>query len=306
MDRFVAFVVAFVAALVGSMPAAAQNSVADWTAFIANDYRVTPNVTYLTASNWEAKLDVYRPATPGPHPTVLHIHGGGWVGGTREGTVLRMLPFLEMGYAVVNVSYRLGRVAQAPAAVEDCLCALRWITRNAKEYEFDLSRIITTGYSAGGHLALTTAMIPASAGLDRQCPGSELPRVAGVVNWYGIVDVVDLLDGPNMKAYAVGWLGSLPDRDTVAKRVSPLTYVRKDLPPILTIHGDADPTVPYMHATRLHAALQGAGVTSELVTIPKGVHGNFPRAEQIRAVNAMRAFLTKHRLTRSTTTSSQQ
>lgn len=306
MDRFVAFVVAFVAALVGSMPAAAQNTAADWTAFIANDYRVTPNVTYLTASNWEAKLDVYRPATPGPHPTVLHIHGGGWVGGTREGTVLRMLPFLEMGYAVVNVSYRLGRVAQAPAAVEDCLCALRWIARNAKEYEFDLSRIITTGYSAGGHLALTTAMIPASAGLDRQCPGSDLPRVAGVVNWYGIVDVVDLLDGPNMKAYAVGWLGSLPDRDTVAKRVSPLTYVRKDLPPILTIHGDADPTVPYTHATRLHAALQGAGVTNELVTIPKGVHGNFPRAEQIRAVNAMRAFLAKHRLTRSTTTSSQQ
>lgn len=291
--------------LCAAAPARAQTTVADWTAAIANEYRVTPGVTYLTASNWEAKLDVYRPAGPGPHPTVLHIHGGGWTGGTREGTVLRMLPFLEMGYAVVNVSYRLARVAPAPAAVEDCLCALRWIARNAKEYEFDLSRIVTTGYSAGGHLALTTALIPASAGLDRQCPGPDLPRVAAVVNWYGITDVVDLLDGANMRAYAVSWLGSLPDREAVARRVSPLSYVRKDLPPILTIHGDADPTVPYTHATRLHAALQGAGAASELVTIPKGVHGNFPRAEQIRAVAAMRAFLARHRLTRPASTSTQ-
>lgn len=297
MRRFPAFILTLI--VYAAVPARAQ-TIADWAAVLGNDYRMTPGITYLTANNWEAKLDVYRPTTPGPHPTVLHIHGGGWVGGTREGVVLRLLPFLEMGYAVVNVSYRLARVAPAPAAVEDCLCALRWIARNAKEYDFDVSRIVTTGYSAGGHLALTTAMIPASAGLDRQCPGPELPRVAAVVNWYGITDVVDLLDGTNMKTYAVAWLGSAPDRDAVARRVSPLSYVRKDLPPMLTIHGDADPTVPYMHATRLHAALQGAGVTSELVTIPKGVHGNFPRAEQIRAVAAMRAFLTKHRLTRST------
>jgi len=302
MRRLIASAVTIVA--LAAAPAIAQTTAADWTAVVANDYRVTPNITYLTASNWEAKLDVYRPATPGPHPTVLHIHGGGWVGGTREGTALRALPFLEMGFAVVNISYRLGRVAPAPAAVEDCLCALRWIARNAKEYDFDLNRIVTTGYSAGGHLALTTGMIPASAGLDRQCPGPpQLPRVSAIVNWYGIADVGDLLDGPNMKTYAVGWMGSLPDREAVAKRVSPLTYVRRDLPPVLTIHGDADPTVPYTHATRLHAALQGAGVTSELVTIPKGGHGNFPRAEQLRAIQAMRAFLARHRLTPAITSS---
>lgn len=276
--------------------AAEAQSAADWTAVAANEIRTTSNVTYLTASNWDAKLDVYRPAAPGPHPVVLHIHGGGWTQGSREGAALRALPFLQMGFAVVNVSYRLARVAQAPAAVEDCLCALRWIARSAKEYEFDLSRVIVTGYSAGGHLALTSGMIPASAGLDRQCPGPEMPKVAAIVNWYGITDVVDLLDGPNMKAYAVTWLGSLPDRDAVARRVSPLTYVRKDVPPVLTIHGDADPTVPYTHATRLHAALQAAGATSELVTIPKGGHGNFPRQEQLRAIAAVRAFFGKHRL----------
>lgn len=278
-----------------SSPAAAQ-SAAEWAAVVANEVRVTTGVTYLTASNWEAKLDVYRPATPGPHPTLLHIHGGGWTGGSREGVVLRTLPYVQMGFAVVNVSYRLARVAPAPAAVEDCLCALKWIAENAKEYGFDVSRIAVTGYSAGGHLALTTGMIPESAGLDRQCPGAPLPRVAAVVNWYGITDVNDLLDGANRRVYAVTWLGSLENREAVARRVSPLTYVRKDLPAILTIHGDADPVVPYTHGTRLQAALQNAGVANELVTIPKGLHGNFPRADQLRAMQAVRAFFVKHRL----------
>lgn len=284
--------------------ARAQATLGAWTAGLADEYRVVPNITYLTASNWEAKLDVYTPRAAGPHPTVIQIHGGGWVRGTREGTLLRALPYFEMGFAVVNISYRLGPVALAPAAVEDALCALRWVIRNAKEYGFDVNRIVTTGYSAGGHLALTTGMIPASAGLDRRCPGPEPLRVAAIVNWYGITDVADLLDGANMRAYAVEWFGSLPDRVEIARRVSPLTYVRRDVPPVLTIHGDADPVVPYAHAAQLHAALQKAGASSELVTIPKGGHGNFPRAEQLRAVEAVRAFLARHGLTRQTVNTS--
>jgi acetyl esterase/lipase len=276
-------------------PVAAQ-SAAEWTAVAGNEIRSTTGLIYLTASNWEARLDVYRPATPGPHPTLLHIHGGGWTGGSREAVLVRALPYLQMGFAVVNVSYRLAKVAPAPAAVEDCLCALRWIAQSAKEYEFDLSRLAVTGYSAGGHLALTTGMVPESAGLDRQCPGVALPRVAAIVNWYGITDVGDVLTGANQRAYAVTWLGSQPDRDAIARRVSPLTYVRQDMPPVLTIHGDADPTVPYSHATRLHAALQSAGATSELLTIPKGMHGNFPRADQLRALDVVRAFFARHGL----------
>ena len=295
---------ALVVTLVLAAASAGAQTAGDWTATISNEYRSVHGITYLTANNWEAKLDVYVPRSAGPHPTVLHIHGGGWVGGSRESVLLRALPYLEMGFAVVNVSYRLGQVSLAPAAVEDCLCALRWIVRNAKEYGFDTSRIVTTGYSAGGHLALTTGMIPASAGLDRQCPGTEPLRVAAIVNWFGITDVADLLDGANTRTYAVSWLGSLPDRVEVAKRVSPLTYVRRDLPPVLTIHGDADPTVPYAHATKLQSALQQAGVATELVTIPKGLHGNFPAPEQRRALAAVRAFLAKHGITRRTATDS--
>ena len=213
---------------------------------------------------------------------------------SRESIVLRTLPWLKMGFAVVNVSYRLSRVALAPAAVEDCLCALKWIVPNAKEFRFDVNRIVTTGYSAGGHLALTTAMLPRSLGFDSQCPGTESARVAAVVNWYGITDVADLLQGENTRPFAVQWFGSQPDRLALAQRISPLSHVQSKMPPVLTIHGDADPTVPYGQAQKFHEALRRAGVPTELVTIANGKHGNFPAADQVRAVDAMRAFLRKH------------
>jgi acetyl esterase/lipase len=239
-------------------------------------YRITPNITYQTSSGYDNKLDVYQFRTPAPNATLVYIHGGGWAGGpSKEQYQHWFLPFLHMGWNVVNVEYRSSAIALAPAAVEDCLCALRWVYKNAKQYNIDTTRLVTMGHSAGGHLALTTGMVPASAELDRQCPGPEDLKVAAIVNWYGITDVGDLLDGANRKAYAVKWFAAMPNRREVAQRVSPLTYVRAGMPPVITIHGDADPTVPYAHAVRLHEALNQAKVSNELVTVKGGKHGGF-------------------------------
>ena len=265
----------------------------DWGANVANDYAVTPNITYLTANNYAAKLDVYRPraaTSQSPAPTLIYIHGGGWMAGSKETSLFQTMPYLQMGWAVVNVEYRLGGVSLGPAAVEDCLCALKWVVRNAKTYGFDVSKLVVTGHSAGGHLSLTTGML-GETDLDRQCPGNEPLKVAAIVNWYGITDVGDLLDGGNQKSYAVAWLGSLPNRNEIAKRVSPLGYVRTGQAPVITIHGDADPTVPYQHAVRLHAALEQAKVPNKLITIPGGKHGRFPAPENVRAFSAIREFL---------------
>ncbi|HYL39456.1 MAG TPA: alpha/beta hydrolase [Bryobacteraceae bacterium] len=285
-----------VALLAASLqPAFAQLSpTATWATHAANEYQVIPNLTYLTASNYEAKLDVYkRRGATGPQPTLIFIHGGGWVGGTKEQSVMAIVPWLEMGWNVVNVEYRMARVALAPAAVEDCLCALRFVATQAKTYDIDVNRIVVTGESAGGHLALTTGMIPESAGLDRQCPGAPLPKVAAIIDWYGIYDVADLLDGPNRRTYAVAWLASLPNREEIARRVSPMTYVRPGLPPVLAIQGDADPVVPYQHSVRLTEALTKAGVPNRLVTVPGGKHGNFTAEERTKIYVAIREFLAK-------------
>ena len=190
----------------------------------------------------------------------------------------------------------------APAAVEDCLCALHWVGRNAKKYNFDLSKVVVTGGSAGGHLALTTSMIPFSAGFENECAYEDdetwagswkdaKPKVAAVINWFGITDVSDMLQGPNIRAYAVSWLGNPPNREDLAKRLSPLSYVRPGLPPILTIHGDADKIVPYSQAVRLHEALSKAGVKNQLLTIPGGGHGGFTAEQELKAFGAIRTFL---------------
>jgi acetyl esterase/lipase len=284
--------------MVSAYPALGQG----YSTSISTAYRVTPNITYLTANNFEAKLDVYaRSDATTPQPTMIWIHGGGWTGGNKEGATFSLLPYMEMGWNVVNVEYRLAKISLAPAAVEDCLCALRWVIRNAKQYGFDTNKIVLSGGSAGGHLALTTAMIPASAGLDRECPGTEELKVAAVVDWYGITDVADLLEGANMKTYAVQWMGSMPNRVEIARRVSPLTYVRAGVPPIISIQGDQDPVVPYSHSVRLQDALKKVAVDGELVTIPGGKHGGFTRAENLRAYQAIKAFLAKHGLVATVT-----
>jgi acetyl esterase/lipase len=288
---------AFLPAVIPQSATAQLAPAATWAAHAENEYQTFANVTYLTANNYEAKMDIYkRRDAAGPQPTLIFIHGGGWVGGTKEGSLMSVMPWLEMGWNVVNVEYRLARVSLAPAAVEDCLCALRYVATHAKTYGIDTSRLVVSGGSAGGHLCLTTGMIPESAGLDRECPGVPLPKVAAIVNFYGITDVVDLLDGPNRKSYAVAWLGSMPNREEIARRVSPLTYVRAGLPPILTIHGDADPTVPYQHAVRLHEALSKVDVPNQLLTIPDGKHGNFTPEERTKIYITIREFLARNGL----------
>jgi acetyl esterase/lipase len=275
---------------------------ASFAAFLATGTQVNANITYLTASGVELKLDVYRPRVPAggaPLPTAVLLHGGGYrAASTKEAFALNVIPWLQMGWNAINVEYRSSGVALAPAAVEDVRCALRWATQNAKQYNIDASRIVLTGQSAGGHLASIGGMIPESAGLDRRCPGREPVKVAAIISWYGVFDYTTLVEDP-ARDYAVSWIGPQPNRMEIAKLVSSATYIRPGLPPTLHIHGDADPTVPYEQGVREIEALKKAGVPAELFTVPGGRHGNFPREQVLRAWTAIEAFLVKNGLTKA-------
>lgn len=312
MSRNSVIVAGLVVVLAGTLAAStasAQLSPSDTAAAeLSIGYRIIPNLTYYTANSYESKLDIYQPrGVTTPNPTLIWIHGGGWVVGSKDTALFSFLPFLEMGWTVVNIEYRLGKVSQAPAAVEDCRCALRWVYQHAKDYNFDTSRLVVAGSSVGGHLSLTTGILPVSAGFDRSCPAygqaggitdPSVLKVSAIINWYGVTDVADLFDGPNHQLYAVEWFGGMagPARDELAKRVSPLTYVRPGLPPVLTVHGTDDPSVPYSHGVRLHEALTKAGVQNELLTIPGGKHGGFNREETLKIWTTIQAFLKKNNL----------
>jgi acetyl esterase/lipase len=291
-------VTAILVVMVCSMASLAQSPDALRRAVLINHaYDVNANITYGVANNFELKLDVYHSReAKSPTPVVVMIHGGGWLVSNKDDYVLTAGPYLTMGFAVVNVEYRPGKISLAPASVEDCACALRWVARHAKDYNFDLNKIILTGPSAGGHLALMTGMAPASAGFANECafqdePNAPAPKVAAIINLFGITDVVDLLQGPNLRTYAVSWLGTAPGREDLARRISPLTYVRPGLPAILTIHGDADKVVPYSHAVRLHEALTRAGVRNQFLTIPGAGHGWLTAEQDLLAFETTRAFL---------------
>lgn len=264
----------------------AQPKVPDWVS-------VEPNISYSTHK--ETVLDIYqskRAPTSTSRPAVIVIHGGGWVGGKKDNVFERLcLPYLEKGFVVANVEYRLASTAPAPAAVEDVLAATAWFRSNAARYGVNRKKIIVTGDSAGGHLALMVGLTPKQAKFGR------VTKVAAVVNFYGITDVQDQLEGQNMRQYATTWVpDSLPDRQELARRVSPISWVRKKAPPVLTIHGDADETVPYEHGVDFTKWLRNAGGDAEMIPIHQGGHGNFTPQEFAEIYNQIFYFLERRKI----------
>ncbi|HEY5757539.1 MAG TPA: alpha/beta hydrolase [Steroidobacter sp.] len=254
-----------------------------WGPRLAAGYFVTANIPYAPHNEF-ARLDVYQPCENGipfkpcrnsPKPTLVFIHGGGWLDdATKETYALWFLPFLQLGWIVVNVEYRPSGVAPAPAAVEDCLGALRWIGWNAEIYNIDTSQLVLAGPSAGAHLALMIAQLASEPQLC-QAMFSELqqaacPRPRAVISWCGIVDLVELTEGPARQDFVVKWVGA--NRAALARDLSPVTHANAQSVPVITAHGDEDPLVPYAQAARFHEALTRAGVYNKLVTLRGSGH----------------------------------
>ena len=206
--------------------------------------------------------------------------------------MLWYLPYLQLGMRVVAVEYRLSGRAPAPAAVEDARCAFLWLAKNGAQYGVDPNRIVITGGSAGGHLALMTAFLDDS--MDKACgiPGPA-PKARAVVDYYGATDLLPLV--PEDKPHRSKWLSGPYDPVEMARRMSPLTWVRPGLPPVLMLHGDADKSVPYSDSVRLGEALSKVGVANELVTVPGGAHGRHTRpmrtSSRRRRIEAFRRIL---------------
>ncbi len=115
-SRFSCLVVLLMASLAGPSANAQLPETAITAIDISRNYRVVSNVTYFTANNWDLKLDLYLPREgEGPTPTLVYYHGGGWVIGSKDQETNTLLPYLEMGFAVVNVAYRLAKISPAPA-----------------------------------------------------------------------------------------------------------------------------------------------------------------------------------------------
>jgi acetyl esterase/lipase len=246
------------------------------------------------------QLDLYLHADRAkarPRPLVIWVHGGGWSRGDarQSGTfadwpgVLAMLA--ARGYVVASVDYRLSGEAKFPAPVQDVKAAIRFLRSRAGDYGIDPSRVYLWGGSAGGHLAglatvtcgvaafdppPSTGRLPGSAAkLAKPLPQSDCVR--GAALWYGVFDFALGGGQPGTALNAktlTALLGCDPAvcRDTVAA-ASPVSYVKRDTPPLLLIHGTADEEVAFRQSEAMAAKMKAAGASVEFVPVAGANHG---------------------------------
>ena len=262
------------------------------------------DIAYVTNGHERQKLDLYLPdAANKPCPLIIWVHGGGFKMGSKEGGTLGNsvpLEYLEQGYALASINYRLSQHAIFPAQIEDCKAAVRWLRTHAPRFNIDSNRFGAWGPSAGGHLVamLGTAGHVAAFEVGENLDASS--RVQCVVDYYGPTDFLQMdaqrmqdgqihdgADSPESEL--VG--GAIQQNKAATARANPISHVLPDAPPFLIVHGDADPLVPHGQSVILVEALQNARVPVTFYTVKGAGHGRFTDPA---LPGLTRAFLARH------------
>jgi acetyl esterase/lipase len=215
-------------------------------------------------------LDVYTPDGPGPHPTVIWMHPGGWRAGNK-GASMPVWTWTDRGYAIVSINYRyaLDPVTVADS-VDDALAAVRHVIDNHGEWGLDPDRLGIFGFSAGGHLAAMVAHedLPVSAVAIAGAPTDFGPLLDPEATFF------DGRRGAAVVTLAMELLGCADQPETcegLSTAVSP-AQLSAGAPDLLIVHGDIDHIVDVDQARRLHDHLVEVGGTPELVIVEGGGH----------------------------------
>lgn len=252
------------------------------------------NLNYADDNLMGHLLDIYLPAkgTP-PYPVIITIAGSAFFSDSSKHWAFDIgKPLLKHGFAIVAVNHRSSRDAIFPAQINDIKGVVRFLRANAQKYNLDTNFVGITGTSSGGHLS---SMMGTSRGVTNYTIGDKTMNVEGdvggnlkmsshvdaVVDWFGptkfqIMDscgstmVHDASDSP--ESILIG--GPIQENDELCALANPITYIDKNDPPFLIIHGDADPLVPHCQSIILHETLISKGVESEMISVPGGGHGD--------------------------------
>jgi len=214
------------------------------------------DIVYAHAEGRALTLDVYHHRSrPEGCPTLLQIHGGAWVVGSKNEQGLPLMMHLAArGWVCVSANYRLSPRATFPDHLVDCKRAIQWIREHGAEFGADPDFLVVTGGSAGGHLA---ALVGLTADDPEYQPGFAAvdTAVRACVAFYGVYDFTDrygiwphqgllrLLERRVMKV-------SRAEAPGAYDRASPMSRVHPAAPPFFVIHGDRDTLVPVAEARR--------------------------------------------------------
>ena len=243
---------------------------------------VKKDLPYVENGHTRQKLDLRLPKDPKGAPVVLWIHGGGWLGGSKENPPIATLT--AKGYVVASMNYRYSTQAPFPAQLEDARAAIKWLRVHQGDFGYDGKRIAAWGHSAGGTMVSLVG--------SRQDKDAE---VQAVVNFSGPTDFgviiqdaidggyADQLDAPiNLVALLLG--GPVKQKRPLGIEASPVTHVTAKSAPSLLVFGAKDTLVPPVQGTHLFAAMKKAGAAVELLSLPNAGHNSVNRETVERAL----------------------
>ncbi len=283
---------------------------------------------YKTDGRCAIHADVYRAPGDDIRPAILWIHGGALIFGRRDAiNRVQLSRYLEAGFVVVSIDYRLAPETKLPGILEDLEDAYRWLrSRGPGLFRIDPDRVAVIGHSAGGYLTL-------AAGYRLSPRPKALVAFYGygdiIADWYRLPDPFYLKEPKVTKDEAIAGIGSQPVSEAPdeearwpfylycrqqglwPKEVAginpaeglrkfdaycPVRNVTKAYPPTMLLHGDKDTDVPFQQSLDMVRELERAGVTYEFVPAPGGEHG-FDREmtdpRTVSAFNRVIAFLTR-------------
>jgi acetyl esterase/lipase len=245
-------------------------------------------IVYSRVGDIELKLDIASPSVgKGPFPALVFFCGNAWgyyssINRTQYSYAIRQAA--EKGYVAVTADYRStnlkkdGKVVyRFPDQVFDAKCAIRWLRANADKYRIDPDRVGVIGWSSGGYLALMLGLTDPSDGLEGSCGDMSIStRVQAVVSLAGPTELVSLFKESHNCADMIDFMGGTPEElPEQYYKASPLTYVSRDDPPVLTLQGSVDNSVLPNQAALLDAKMREVGASHTLIIKEMVGHCNF-------------------------------
>jgi acetyl esterase/lipase len=258
------------------------------------------DIVYARAGGRDLKLDVYRHRNhPAGCPTLLQIHGGAWILGSKNEQGLPLMHHLAArGWVCVAADYRLSPHATFPDHVVDLKRAIAWIRAQGAAYGADPDFVVVTGGSAGGHLAALVALTPNDPEYQPGFEGVDT-AVEGCVAFYGVYDFTDhdgLWPDDGLRRLLERRVLKVPfaSAPEAYEKASPLSRLRPDAPPFFVLHGTHDTLVPVEEARRFAAAFRRvARAPLVYAELPGAQHAFdlFPSVRSLLVIPAVERFL---------------
>ena len=255
---------------------------------------ITHDVVFSRAGGEEIKMSLILPkpvegsSIRDKYPLIVFLQGSGWTAPCIYYQIPQMSWFAKNGYAVAMITHRNCRDSEPgkdfPAFLIDTKCAIRYLRAHADEYGIDKDRVAFWGTSSGGNTALLVALTGDDPRYKTEYP-EESDAVKCVLDCFGPSDMSDQATWrtPGMTELPKDSLfyfltGSRDPHSDRLKEISPLLLLpgKKDLPPILLMHGDRDTAVPLSQSERMYEALLAGGHEAEMIVVEGAPHeGSF-------------------------------